>query len=143
MAGGWLEIQVELECETRPGRIMLVGPSHSFAEFAEAIDAAFARWDLSHMHGFELADGRMIGYPDPDFDEPPWLDHEQLKVASEVRPGDEFTYTFDFGAGWTHDCRVLPDRVDPADEDGWVPPRPVPMFGWGSIPDQYLRDTPD
>ena len=54
-------------CEPSPGRIFLVGPSHSFEQFAEAIDAAFARWDLSHLHNFELADGRLIGYPDDSF----------------------------------------------------------------------------
>jgi len=41
---------------------MIVGPSHTFEQFAEAIDAAFARWDLSHLHEFELTDGRRIGY---------------------------------------------------------------------------------
>jgi hypothetical protein len=48
-------------CDPPPGRIFLVGPRHSFADFAEAIDAAFARWGLSHLHDFELADGRLIG----------------------------------------------------------------------------------
>jgi hypothetical protein len=43
-----------------PGQVFLVGPSHSFEQFAEAIDTAFARWDLSHLHTFELADGRPI-----------------------------------------------------------------------------------
>jgi bifunctional DNA-binding transcriptional regulator/antitoxin component of YhaV-PrlF toxin-antitoxin module len=30
-----------------PGRVLNVGPSHSFGELAEAIDTAFARWDLA------------------------------------------------------------------------------------------------
>ena len=72
MARTWLQIRVELvggrdvSVDPPPGRILIVGPGHSFAQLAEAVDAAFARWDLSHLHQFELADGRRIGYPDPD-----------------------------------------------------------------------------
>ena len=44
-----------------PGRIFIVRPSHTFAQLAEAIDAAFARWDLSHLHEFELPGGRRVG----------------------------------------------------------------------------------
>src|SRR5262245_2276830 len=82
----WLRIKVDLlggggiECEPPPGRIFIVGPEHSFGDLAEAIDAAFARWDLSHLHGFDLADGRKIGSPDPDFFDT-WLDERELKVA--------------------------------------------------------------
>ena len=39
-------------------RVFLVGPSHSFERFAEAIDAAFARWDLVYA-----ADWLMGGPP--------------------------------------------------------------------------------
>jgi hypothetical protein len=27
---------------------------------------AFARWDLSHLHEFDVSDGRVIGYPTDD-----------------------------------------------------------------------------
>jgi hypothetical protein len=44
---------------------------------------------------FELADGRRIGYPDDEFaPELVWLDHAQLKVAKELKPGEQFTYVF-------------------------------------------------
>jgi hypothetical protein len=33
---------------------MMVGPGHTFATRAEAIDLAFARWDVSHLHSFAL-----------------------------------------------------------------------------------------
>lgn len=86
-------------CDPSPGRIFLVGPSHSFEQFAEAFDAAFARWDLSHLHNFELGDGPLIGYPDDSFaPEMVWLDHAKLKVAKEVKLGEQFEYVFDLHA---------------------------------------------
>lgn len=63
------------KCDASPGRIFLVGPSHTFERFA----AAFARWDLSHLHNFERKDGRLIGYPDDAFGpDLVWLDHSRL-----------------------------------------------------------------
>jgi hypothetical protein len=149
MARTWLQIRVDLlsgrdiVCDPPPGRVMMVGPRHTFADFAESIDEAFARWDVSHLHTFELADGRLIGFPDPDWDELEWLDHEVLKVAAEVKPGDEFSYTFDLGDDWRHRCRVLGDKVDPLEEYGLTPKRPAAISGWGWIPDQYGRETFD
>ena len=122
---------------------MIVGPGHTFAAFAASIDAAFARWDLSHLHGFELADGRLIGSPDSEFGDPEWLDHAALNVAAEVAPGDEFVYTFDFGDDWRHRCLVLPEKVDPREEYGPLPSKPVAIWGWGWIPDQYGREGLD
>ena len=146
MARTWLRIRVELlglggiVCDPPPGRIFIVGPSHTFEQFAEAIDAAFARWDLSHLHSFELADERLIGYPDDDFaPDLVWLDHAKLKVAREVKPGEEFSYVFDLGDNWRHRCRVERQKADPIEEYGTVPPRPVAVWGWGWIPDQYGR----
>ncbi len=146
MARTWLRIRVDLlggggiDCNPSPGRVFLVGPSHTFEQFAEAIDAAFARWDLSHLHNFELKDGRLIGYPDDSFGpELVWLDHAKLKVAKEVKPGEEFEYVFDLGDNWRHRCTVEPEKGDPVEEYGIVPNVPAPIWGWGSIPDQYGR----
>lgn len=124
---------------------MVVGPAHSFEQLAEALDAAFARWDLSHLHAFELTDGRLVGYPNPDPIEsgPEWLDHSELKVARELKPGDQFTYVFDLGDNWRHRCAVLDEKVDPLEELGIVPDRPLPSWGWGWIPDQYGRERLD
>jgi hypothetical protein len=150
VARTWLEIKVDLlggrgeTCDPSPGRIFIVGPSHSFEQFADAIDAAFARWDLSHLHNFELADGRLIGYPDDSFaPELVWLDHAKLKVAREVKPGDTFEYVFDLGDNWQHLCTVQPGKADPIKTYGVVPDRPVAVWGWGSIPDQYGRRSFD
>jgi hypothetical protein len=148
VARTWLQVQVELlggrgiEFDPPPGRIFLVGPSHSFDQLAEAIDAAFARWDLSHLHEFELPDGRRVGFPSDDYEpELVWEDHAALKVARELTPGQEFGYVFDLGDDWRHHCRVLDEKVDPAEEYGAPPTRPVPIWGWGWIPDQYGRET--
>ncbi|MFN8160707.1 MAG: hypothetical protein U0R52_06655 [Solirubrobacterales bacterium] len=67
MARTWLQIRVELvgglgaDLDPPPGRTMIVGPSHTFAQLADSINTAFARWDLSHLNEFRLADGRRIG----------------------------------------------------------------------------------
>jgi Plasmid pRiA4b ORF-3-like protein len=146
MARTWLRIRVDLlggggiDCDPSPGRIFLVGPSQTFEQFAEAIDGAFARWDLSHLHEFNLKDGRVIGYPDDSYaPELEWLDHAKLKVAKEVKPGEEFDYVFDLGDDWRHRCTVEPKKGDPLEDYGTVPNVPVVIWGWGSIPDQYGR----
>jgi hypothetical protein len=150
VARTWLQIKVDLvggggiECDPSPGRIFVVGPSHTFEQFARAIDGAFARWDLSHLHEFELADGRLIGFPDDSFEpDVVWLDHAKLKVASTVKPGDEFTYVFDLGDNWRHRCVVQPEKADPLVELGVVPAEPAAFWGWGSMPDQYGRRSFD
>ena len=43
-----------------PGRDLLASSEHTFADLARAIDRAFARWDISHLHEFQLADGTRI-----------------------------------------------------------------------------------
>lgn len=144
MARTWLRIRVDLlggggvRCEPPPGRIFIVGPGHTFEQFAEAIDVAFARWDLSHLHVFELADGRRVGFPDDSFGLG-WLDHAGLKVAREVKLGGEFEYVFDLGDDWRHRCTVAAGKADPVEEYGIAPEAPVVIWGWGSIPDQYGR----
>jgi len=145
-----LRIRVELlggggiDCDPPSGRVFIVGPSHSFADFAEAIDAAFARWDLSHLHAFELGDGRLIGFPDDSFEpDVVWLDHAELKVAREVKPGEPFEYVFDLGDNWRHSCVVESEKADPVEECGEIPARPVAIWGWGWIPDQYGRESFD
>ncbi len=149
MARTWLQIRVDLvgggPGEGRdPGRVFIVGPGHSFAQFADAINSAFARWDLSHLHEFQLAGGRRIGFPDDEFaPEMVWEDHALLKVCGEVAPGDEFVFVFDFGDDWRHRCVVLDEKADPRRElgAGPLPKTPVAIWGWGWIPDQYGRES--
>jgi hypothetical protein len=66
IARTWLSVRVDLvsgrgdDFWPRPRRIFAAAPSHTFAQLAHAIDTAFARWDLAHMHMFTLADGTGI-----------------------------------------------------------------------------------
>src|SRR3954452_16202837 len=125
MAKTWLQVRVDLvrgfgeRFSPSPGRIFIVGPTHTFAGLADAINQAFARWDLSHLHEFELAGGRRIGFVDPEpFDEAVIEDQAITKVVGAVAPGDEFRFVFDFGDRWEHRCRVLADKADPREEWG-------------------------
>ena len=68
MARTWLSIRVDLvegggldSIWPRPGRIFAAARSHTFAQLATAIDDAFARWDRSHLHLFELGETRLSG----------------------------------------------------------------------------------
>ncbi len=100
------------------------------------IDDAFARWDRSHLHEFELNDGTRIGIADPDDDS--LLDERRLNL-SRLKLGDQFIYVFDLGDDWAHLCTVDKSSIDPIETLGTVPREPVPYFGWGDIPDQYGR----
>lgn len=154
MARTWLAIRVELlggrgeDLWPYPGRMVAVGPSHTFHDVAEAIDDAFARWDRAHLRQFTLASGVLVtdqesgaefaGSSFGPFPLKP-LVLDQAKVARTVEPGDEFSYVFDLGDEWTHLCTVGSSKVDPREVLGIVPKRPLPYGGWGSIPDQYGR----
>lgn len=149
VARTWLQIKVELlggrdiECDPSPGRVFAVSPSLSFERLAEAINLSFGRWDLSHLHVFELADGRRVGFADVDPEEHGWVDHAAVKVGSALEPGEEFGFTFDLGDDWRHRCRVLDDKLDAREEFGELPRGPVVLWGWGWLPDQYGRETGD
>ncbi|MFI8829289.1 hypothetical protein ACIGXE_36940, partial [Streptomyces sp. NPDC053431] len=63
---------------------------------------------------------------------------EQAQL-SRLQAGEQFAYVFDMGDDWAHLCTVGERRIDPFDEFGETPDRPVPYWGWGSLPDQYAR----
>lgn len=145
MARTWLSIRVDLvegrgeRFWPRPGRIFAAARRHTFAQLAEAIDDAFARWDRAHLHDFTLADGTRLTTPYVDWEEAgPALDDRRTTLA-QLRAGEQFVYVFDFGDDWTHLCTVGGERVDPHDELGILPDGPLPSWGWGEIPDQYGR----
>ena len=142
----WISVKVELvqgrgeHLWPRPGRIFAASASHKFGQLAAAIDDAFARWDRSHLHEFELNDGTRIGIADPDDDA--LLDEQRLNL-SRLKPGDQFIYVFDLGDDWAHLCTVGKTSIDPVETLGIVPSGPLPYFGWGQIPDQYGREWND
>ena len=157
MAKTWSSVTVELlggggyDLWPWPGRVFAVGPSHTFAQLAEAIDVAFARWDRAHLSMFTLADGRVVtdselggelaSSPEGPLAEP--LDIGTATVAQTVGRGEEFQYTFDLGDGWVHRCVVGDATIDPREVLGTRPSAPSPFWGWGSIPDQYGRRWAD
>jgi hypothetical protein len=154
MARTWLAIKVEMlgghgeDLWPYPGRVLLVGPSHTFADLAKAIDDAFARWDRAHLCQFTLADGTVVTDEESadDVQETPFgpiatapLVLDRTKLTARIKPGDEFRYVFDFGDDWTYACAVEEAKVDPAEVWGRPPKVPTVVWGWGSIPDQYGR----
>ena len=147
--GRWLAIKVVLtsglgfDPDQPPGRRMLVSPNHTLAEFAEAIDVAFARWDHSHLHLFDFggAGNFMLGGDEENEDV---RDSGTTQLRSlKLQPGNRFTYIYDLGDEWRHDCEVEASDVDPEEAYGTVPEKPVPFWGWGTIPDQYGRLSED
>ena len=148
MARTWLSIRVDLvegrgqHLWPRPGRIFAAARTHTFAQLADAIDDAFARWDRSHLQEFTLADRTRITLPDEEWvgwGEPERvLDYRRTRL-SRLRPGEQFVYVFDLGDDWAHLCTVALVRIDPGRTLGIVPAHPLPYWGWGDMPDQYER----
>ena len=154
MARTWLSVTVELlggrgeELWPWPGRVIAVGPAHTFMDLANAINDAFARWDRSHLSMFTLDDGRVITDEETGAEIMvgsirgpviPAIDIATAKVARALKLGAEFQFTFDLGDAWTHRCVVSEVNVDPLEVLGVRPDSPLPYWGWGNIPDQYGR----
>lgn len=146
MARTWLSVRVELvsgrgvDLWPRPGRVFAASRSHTFAQLADAIDAAFARWDLAHMHMFTLADQTQITPLELWDGEAPEgsVDSDRTRL-SRLGGGEQFAYVFDFGDDWAHLCTVAESRIDPLETLGGLPSEPMPYSGWGDLPDQYGR----
>lgn len=154
MARTWLSVRVELlggrgeDLWPWPGRVFAVAPSHTFLDLAAAIDDAFARWDRSHLSVFTLADGRVItddetGQELASASFGPVIAAVDIRSAKPSRMlplGAMFQYTFDLGDKWVHRCVVGERKIDPLEELGIMADKPLPYWGWGSIPDQYGRN---
>lgn len=157
MARTWYSVTVELlggrdyEPWPWPGRILAVGPSHTFMDLANAINDAFARWDRAHLSVFTLADGRLVTDEETGAEMENSMagplvesvDIDTARVTRTVGLGEEFQFTFDLGDEWVHRCEVGEAKIDPVEELGIRPAKPLPYWGWGSIPDQYGRRWED
>lgn len=119
---------------------MLASTRHTFADLGAAIDTAFARWDHSHLHLFELGLGKDLMLGGGDDGEP---DSQKVRLDVLATKSGNFTYTYDLGDDWRHECEVIEVGVDPMEAYGVAPEHPVPIFGWGTVPDQYGRVTED
>ena len=154
----WMSISVELlggHGETfwpPPGRLFVIGPSHTFADLAAAVNLAFARWDLSHLWVFTMPDGTLVAdeevLDEREADSPSspgarGVDLASTKVSQLAERGTSFRFVFDLGADWVHTCTVGEEYVDPAEVLGITPQRPTAYFGWGDLPDQYGRRWKD
>ena len=93
----------------RPGRIFAAARSHTFKEFADAIDDAFARWDRSHLQEFTLAGQTRLWLPNPDreIDGTVSEDYQRVRL-SRLHPGEQFVYVFDLGDDWAQLCTAGP-----------------------------------
>jgi hypothetical protein len=130
------------DLEQPPGRVMLASKDHSLAELAEAIDVAFGRWDLSHLHMFRLPNGLALASEDDEIDAETGATTSTTRLGGiGLEKGSRFQYVFDLGDEWMHDCEVVEAELDPIDEFGAPPRGPMPVEGWGWIPDQYGRDA--
>jgi hypothetical protein len=78
--------------------VIIASPRHSLAELPKVL-IAFARWDHSHLHAFELADGRRYMLGGSEF-EPEVIDGTETTLRSlDLVRGSEFDYVFDLGDG--------------------------------------------
>ncbi len=119
-----------------PGRIMLVPPTATFADLGLGVDLAFGRWDVTRgrsfrtgWHGRHERRDTALGDLAPD-----------VAVHGAVSRGLRFEYVFDDDEKWVHEC-LVEDYVARRETQG-LAPIPVPILGWGTIPDQYGRETP-
>lgn len=146
MARTWLSIEVQLVSGRgevlwpRPGRVFAAARSHTFAQLAAAINTAFARWDLAHLHLFTLADGSSVATLSHfDGDAPDGTIDDVSARLSQLSRGETFAYVFDLGDDWTHLCSAAAHWIDPLEQLGVVPDAPTAYWGWGDLPDQYGR----
>jgi hypothetical protein len=114
---------------------MVVPPGASFDQFALAVDIALGRWDTTPTRVFTApAEGRHAPR-DPDATVP-----GAALVSEVMRPDRRFTYVFDAERRWVHECLVL--SVLEEEQARGLAEIPVPILGWGSVPDQYERVVP-
>lgn len=145
----WMTVRVVLvgradePLEEQAGRLLLVRADHTFAELAEAVDVAFGRWDLTPLHLFEAAGRRLWSDVKAADGEGTAEWSGAVQLGEVLSDGSTFRYLFDLGERWEHACDVEALDSDPLEIYGAEPELPVPVFGWGMLPDQYGRERED
>jgi hypothetical protein len=88
----WMTIELVLvsgrgeTLDPPPGRVFAVSPKHTLADLADAVNVAFARWDLSHLHVFRFDDG--IEYmPDGSEFDPAVRDSDDVSLSRPSSSG--------------------------------------------------------
>ncbi len=110
--------------ENPPERTLAASPRHTFADLAIAVDEAFGRWELGHRREFTLIDGTRLGeVVDEKKGSPRLVDYRRARLH-RLRGGEPFTYTFEAGERWLHDC-VLIGSIDPNEVLADRPGHPV------------------
>jgi len=131
----WLSIRVELvegrgvRYWPRPGRLFAAAKSHTYGQLATAIDDAFARWDRSHLHEFELTDGTRIGIADPELGDEGVLD-ETRENFSLLETSQQFIYCPELNLRERRSVRLArsPSSKPPTLERGAGPHQGRPCF---------------
>jgi hypothetical protein len=143
----WLSVRVDLvsgrgeDLWPRPGRLFAAARAMTFGQFAAAIDDAFGRWDLAHLHTVELTDGTLLIGPGDNWDDPPQAVRSSAATgrscpawpwaSSSPTPSTSAT-TGPICARSAISSSIRTRRSGGAGPAGGV-------LGWGSLPDQYGR----
>lgn len=114
---------------------MLVPPTASFDDFGLGVDLAFGRWDVTQRRSFRTG---WHGRHERRGSGPGDLAPERLIHGSMSR-AERFEYLYDDDEKWIHEC-VVEEFVARRETVGRAP-IPVPILGWGTIPDQFGRET--
>ena len=147
VAKTWLSLTVELvegagyRFWPRPGRVFAAARSHTFSQLATAIDISFGRWDIAHLWQFELAGNLFVAPADPEWQSggsENVLERREPSSAGSRRGTSSSTSSISATRGCTS-AASADARIDPLEALGDAPPEPTPYYGWGILPDQYLR----
>ena len=98
-------------------RRLVVANNYSLGDLHWVIQIAMG-WDNDHMHAFSIG---KVAYACPETaDYGGELCDEDFSLQQVIkRPGQRFTYEYDFGDGWRHE--ILVEKIEPADSQTLLP----------------------
>lgn len=131
---GW-ELVITLEHIHPPiARRVLVPATLSFLELHDVIQAAMG-WTDTHLFEFRVG-ARTISMPDGEPGHAPdeWDASQHSLAEVPLKPGDRFSYLYDFGDDWWHTIEMV-HSVDHVD-------RPELLAGTGACPPEDVGGPP-